>query len=179
MEQHQTTPIQRFLSVLAEYVRRDERGALADLRHGFSPATEYRAWPYVAKWCDLADDRERRIWTTIAAGFATHKRTVPGSNMGSTLRAIALSDAGGTRTDGALSTFDARFRRLLTCGSAEEVCVHLVGVIRTAERKNVPIDFEQLYWDLLMWQSPKRDVRVQWASHYWGAETAGKGGDAE
>ncbi len=175
MEQQQAPPIQRFLDVLAEYVRRDDRGALADLRHGFSRATEYRTWPHIANWCDLANDRERRIWTTVAAGFATHGKSVRGGNMGTTLRRIALSDAEGKKPDDALTTFDARFRRLLTCSSAEEVCDHLVGVIRAAERKDAPIDFEQLYTDLRYWGDK---VRVRWASCYWGAQPAARGGDA-
>jgi len=174
-QQQQPTSIERFLDVLAELVRADDRGALADLRHGFSPATEHRAWPYVAPWCDLADDRQRRIWTTIAAGFATHKKTTPGSNMGTTLRRIALSDSEGKKPDDALATFDARFRRLLTCGSASEVCDHLVGVIRAAERKEASIDFQQLYNDLRYWGEK---VKVRWASQYWGAQTSARGGDA-
>lgn len=40
---------------------RDDRGAMANLRRGFSPGTEDRAWPWVARWCDLTNNRQRVI----------------------------------------------------------------------------------------------------------------------
>jgi CRISPR type I-E-associated protein CasB/Cse2 len=148
-----------------EYLRghREDRGTMADLRHGFSEATEYRAWPHVAKWCDLSNDRSRRIMMTVAAGFAIHGKSVPGGNLGSVLRQIAT---GGGKGQEGLATFDARFRRFLSCSTAQEVCDHLPGVIRAAERKGVPMDFAQLHRDLTFWNER---IKVEWARDYWGA----------
>ncbi len=166
--------IDAFLAFLAKHV--EDRGMIADLRAGFSEATACRAWPHVGSWCDLADERERAIWMTVAAGFAVHKGTdTKAGNMGATLRRIALGDGKQKATD-ALKSFDGRFRRFLTCSSTEEVCERLPGVIRAAERKGVGIDFRQLFWDLRSWNSPKRDVRVDWAAVYWGAARE-EGGD--
>ena len=177
MEAKEMTRIDRFLGRLNKYVDRQDRGALADLRRGFSEATEHRAWPYISPWCDLTNKRERMIWTTIAAGFATLGGTSKSGNMGATLRAIALG-GGGKKPDEALASFDGRFRRLLTCQTAEELCNHLPGVIRTAKQKGVPVDFHQLYWDLVFWTSDKRDVPVAWAAAYWGTQHE-EGGDTE
>lgn len=70
MADKESNRIQTFLRKLGQCVARDERGTLADLRHGFSPVTEHRAWPHLAAWgVNLPDDRERRIWLTVAAGF--------------------------------------------------------------------------------------------------------------
>ena len=105
-------------------IHADDRGILADLRQGFSPGTEHRAWPHIARFCDLARDKDRKIFLTIAAGFALHKRTVVGGNMGWTMRHIALGEDSHSFSK-ALASFESRFRRLITCSSAEEVCSHL------------------------------------------------------
>lgn len=166
MNTEETSGIARFLAWAADAVKRKDRGTLADLRHGFSPATEYRAWPHIAPWCDLTNDRERRIWITVAAGFATLERSVRCGNLGVTLRGLALHNTNGKSED-ALTSFDARFRRLLTCVSAEEVCEHLPGIIRAAKAKEIPIDFEQLFNDLRYW---REKTKVRWAAAYWQAE---------
>ncbi len=164
--------INRLLAELAIAVKRDDRGLLANVRRGFSESTEIRAYPYVAPYCDLSDARERRIVLTVAAGFAT---LAPAGlarnncgNMGATLRRLALSGT-SEKPDDALSTFEARFRRLLTCQSTGELCEHLATVFRAAANQESPVDFKQLYWDLVDWERrERRDVRVAWAKGYWG-----------
>lgn len=175
----QPSAIRKFLDRLEGYVKHDDRGALADLRRGFSQTTENRAWPYISGWCkNLADDRNRHIWLTVAAGFATHHRTAPRyGNMGRTLRMIAKGTDPG-RADDALKSFEGRFRRLLTCATAEELCRHLPGVIRAAERKEAPVDFEQLFWDLIQWENPEKKIKLKWADAYWAPDSLPKGGDA-
>jgi len=153
----------KFLEFLSS--RAGDRGIMADLRHGFSPATEYRAWPHIAKWCDLTNDRQRKIITTIAAGFAVHKRTAQSGSLGQVMRLLAIT--GQQNVDEALMTFDARFRRLLACSSAEEVCEHLPGIIKAAERKGVTICFQTLYDHLWHWGER---VKLMWARDYWGGE---------
>ncbi len=154
-----------FIKGLLDYLqsRREDRGVMADLRHGLSPTTEYRAWPHIAMWCDLGKNRSRRIMLTVSAAFAIHGRSVPGSNLGSVLRDIATGDGRGEK---GLATFDARFRRFLSCSTAEEVCDHLPGVIRAAERKGVALDLARLYADLTYWGER---IKVNWARSYWGA----------
>jgi CRISPR system Cascade subunit CasB len=173
------TPIDRFLADMAAAMRRDDRGTLADLRHGFSATTCHRAWPHLAPYCDLCDNRDRAIWTLIGAGYATLApdglaRSGCG-NIGATMRRLAFAgDAAGGQK--ALESFDGRFRRLLACQTIEELCEHLVAVIRAAKAKGVPVDFRKLHEDLAAWDSRdgSRDVRVEWAKAYWGARAPGK-----
>ena len=82
--------------------------------------------------------------------------------MGTVLRALAT---GGGRGAEGLATFDARFRRLLACDSATEVCDHLAGVLRAAERNAVAVNFARLFYDLQTWGDR---VKVRWATQYWG-----------
>src|SRR6056297_2447042 len=141
-------PVLGFLKRAEGWVEKKDRGALADLRRGFSPGTEHRCWPYIAVYCDLSKKRERIIWQTIAAGFATFEQTADSGNLGATMRRLALDGAPGSPED-ALKSFDARFRRLLSCDSVVEVCERLVGIIKAAKSKSIiPIDFEVLYEDL-------------------------------
>jgi CRISPR type I-E-associated protein CasB/Cse2 len=168
MKQNQ---IERFLGYLTTQVA--DRGVMADLRHGLSRATEYRAWPHVAPWWGSDDETERRIWLMVAAGFAIHQKTAGSGNIGTVLRVIATGEG---HAEKGLETFDARFRRLLSCSNAVEVCDHLVGVLRAAERKDVPVNFAQLFTDLKCWGET---VKVRWAREYWKGEPENRAADAE
>lgn len=166
-------PIDRLLEIISGHLVGAERGALADLRRGLSETTEHRAWPHLANaGCNLNDNRERLIWQTVAAGYATLEVHTKAGNLGATLRQLALGDRAGTRkTEEALKSFAGRFRRLLTCRTGPDVCAHLPGIFRAAKQKRVDIDFRQLYWDLSQWEDAQRQptVRVDWAAAYWGA----------
>lgn len=149
-----------------------DRGAMANLRRGFSPATEDRAWPWIARWCNLANDRQRIIHTTVAAAFATHPQATDRGNMGLVMRAIAQTDQKGEE---GLKSFEARFRRFLSCSSAEEVCQRLSGVIRAAAQHNIPVNYKQLFADLTYWSSRGADqVKVRWAAAYWSGQAQGE-----
>ena len=45
----------------------------AALRRADNPATESQAWEYLASWCDLDKDLERRPFATVAAAIAHAK----------------------------------------------------------------------------------------------------------
>lgn len=162
------THIERFLQYLNSH--REDRGMMADLRHGFSAATEYRAWPHLGPWCDLARDRDRHILRVIGGGFATHGNTAAGvGNLGTTLRRLALGDS---RNEDGLRSFDGRFRRLLACAEAEEVCRLLPPLLRAAERRSIPVDYAQLWRDLHYWGER---TRTSWAAGYWSGAQAAEG----
>jgi CRISPR type I-E-associated protein CasB/Cse2 len=161
--------IDRFLDQLRQYMARKQRGPLADLRRGFSKAGENRTWPYLASWCDLTNKSQRAIWQTVAAGFATLEASSQIGNLGHTMRLLAtgVRRQKGEQSD-ALKSFEGRFRRLLTCRTAQEVCERLPGIIRACKNKGVGLDFQRLYWDLVSWNSDKHDVRIEWAAAFWG-----------
>ncbi len=174
MAEKKLMPIERFIQWAKGRVDAKDRGTLADLRRGFSPGTEHRTWPHIALFCDLSRERDRVIWQTIAAGFATFEQTVESGNMGATMRRLALEGSTGSVED-ALKSFDARFRRILTCDSAIEVCERLPGIIRAAKRKGgVSIDFVSLFTDLQYWGER---VKLRWAASYWGEQKEEVGTD--
>jgi len=161
---------------------REDRGKLAALRRGCSEATEQYAWPYIAEYCDLTDKRQRVIWLTVAYAAAT--LTPDGlvctgaGNGGATMRRLALGDDHPKDADKVLASFEARFRRLLTCQTTEELCQHVVRVVRAASAKGKPVDVRQLFRDLQDWEDRKtRDVRVEWARGYWDVPANGRGAE--
>jgi len=167
-------PIDRLIGAINKWIDGDgnnqnpkARGILADLRHGLSEATQYRAWPHILGINHKAFDtlRDKVIWLTIAGGMATllDGKNRSYGNMGATLRNIAIEQG----KEG-LNSFGGRFRRMLSCRRPEEVCLQLTGVFRAAKQKGVPINFSKLYWDLIQWDNPERQVKIEWAKAYWG-----------
>lgn len=145
--------------------RGGDRAALADLRHGIATAAAERAWPHIAPFCDLRDQSALDAFAVVGAGFALHGTTDPqAGNMGASLRRLAV-EGKNSPTD-ALNSFGARFRRLLTCNSTDEVCALLPGILRATARKGIPVNYELLLHDLRTWD---KDVKVRWAQSYWGA----------
>ncbi len=170
--QKRRTRVDPFLDWLRQH--REDRGRMADLRHGLSKATEYRAWPHVAPWLGdrFSNDKARAILIVIGAAFAMQCDLQTGGgglDMGGVLRRVALGKGGGAGGLEGLATFDARFRRLLSCDSAEEVCEHLPGIIRAATRATPPvvIDLSRLYQDLTYWGDR---VKLRWAQSYWAVQ---------
>ncbi len=151
-----------------------DRGKLAALRRGFSEATAHYAWPHIATYCDITDERSRIIWLTVAAAAATlapHEGLMPssrGGNMGTTLRLLALGEH-NKYDEKALHSFEARFRRLLTCQTVSDLCRHIPRLILAATAKGKPVNVRQLFWDIRDWEhKERRNVRIEWAKGYWG-----------
>lgn len=158
---------ERFVAMLEK--RKDDRGVMADLKRGFSETTADRTWPYISRWgCDLVNNRQRIIYQTVAAAYAYCKIITLKGNLGATCRQIAAGDEKG---DEGIKTFETRFRRLLTCSTLEELSVHLVGIIKTAASKNIPLNYTGLFEDLWWWSN---NTKIKWAAEYWGARAEGQ-----
>ncbi|ODS31182.1 MAG: CRISPR-associated protein Cse2 [Candidatus Scalindua rubra] len=158
--------IERLIIALEKH--KDDRGVMADLKRGFSDSTADRTWPYLSKWgCDIVNDRERIIYQTVSAAYAVTKGCSTDKdnyNIGTVCRQLAIGDGRG---DKKLKTFEARFRRLLTCSSVDEISGHLTGIIRAAAAKNIAINFKRLFKDLWYYSD---NVKLEWASEYWKVE---------
>ncbi|AKJ65311.1 type I-E CRISPR-associated protein Cse2/CasB [Kiritimatiella glycovorans] len=144
---------------------RKDRGLMADLRCGFSRAKQHRAWPHIAGYCQLDEDKSRTPVQTVCAAYATHPEEAVYGNMGTVMRQIAIGMNG---KDG-LSSFEARFRRLISCQTTEEICNWMAGFVRAAKSSNIPVNYKQLYCDLFWWEG-EYPPKLKWASSYWGAE---------
>jgi CRISPR type I-E-associated protein CasB/Cse2 len=91
----------------------------------------------------------------VAGFFAYHPDEAHSGNLGTTCRRLAAEN----------NSFDARFRRLLSC-DRDEICERLRPVVLAARAKRIPVNYEELFADLYYWGG---DVKARWAQEYWGA----------
>jgi len=139
----------KFLAHLRQL--RDDRGAMADLRCALNPARRARAWPLLARVGGI----DRPIYETVAGLFAHHPEETHTGNIGTTCCRLAAK----------YSSFDGRFRRLLSC-DREETAERLRPVILAAKAKGIPVNYEELFSDLWYWGDK---VKARWAREYWAA----------
>ncbi|MBU1087910.1 MAG: type I-E CRISPR-associated protein Cse2/CasB [Candidatus Omnitrophica bacterium] len=133
----------------------------AALTRADNPATEYQSWEYLAKWCDLDKDWERRPLATIAAAIATAKPARDGYlGIG---QAIATCYDDGNQSDQA----KAKFRRLLACDSVIEVCRILRPLLRLISSKEKSVCYGKLVNDLMYFGDGEK-IKTQWASNFYG-----------
>lgn len=128
---------------------RDDRGAMADLRCALSPAKRPRAWPLLARVGGIGNIRME----TVAGLFAYHPDETRTGNLGTTCRQLAAGN----------SSFDGRFRRLLSC-DRDEICERLRPVVLAAKAKGIPVNYEELFVDLWWWSDKRKE---RWAREYW------------
>jgi CRISPR system Cascade subunit CasB len=153
MSDNQPNPKQTATEVLT-YLRqlRNNRGAMADLRCALNPARRARAWPLLARVGGI----DRPIYENVAGLFAYHPDDDrKAGSIGTTCRRLAAEN----------TSFDGRFRRLLSC-DREELGERLRPVILAAKTKGIPVNYEELFTDWWYWGDR---VKARWARDYWGA----------
>lgn len=146
-----------------EYLKRNREnpGVMADLRCALIPTREHRAWQYIARFYKLGNDRERVAAATVAAAFGLQPECGgQWENMGDVMRRIALGEDGRN----GLTTYSARFQRLLACDTPEELSQQLHGVFKAAKSHGIPVNHQNLLYDMFGWGEK---VKRRWAEHYW------------
>lgn len=162
--------------------RLGDRAVLAALRRavGRRPGEVVEACRIIDPFLPLRVSR-REEWAayltaTIMALHPVHARRAEGrraGGLGRSLRRIRHRD--GEEDAGV----ERRFIALLSADS-EQVVVHLRGLIMLLHDRasDGPVDYVQLYWDLLDWDREDRRVQRDWAAGFWGPDSNGRGGRA-
>ena len=142
------------------YRIRENRGEMAALRCLLREEQRFRGWQHIAHLNGIGVIQVE----TIAGLYALHPldKNESNYNFGDACRALAKTRK--TDNESKDSPFDRRFRRLLSCASREELCVHLPDVVRGLKVAEVPINYGGLFDDITRWGDI---VREQWAVHYW------------
>ena len=153
----------RFVGALRHLRVKQDRGALAALRRGLSPATVMDAWPVVARLGGEIGYTGDSVFVDIAALFATHPEESSARNLGETCRAIAWDPAKGELID----SHERRFRRLLAADFPADLAGQLRTWVRLAASKGVGMNYESLFADVWNWRWYADDIRVQWARSFW------------
>ena len=186
MNEPKDYPIDRFLQWVAEVVRKDDRGTLAELRRGMSPTTQDQAWEHLIPFCksDFDDEASRAVWCSVGglAAMLFPDNLVSAaawSNLGTTMRALAKGTDQGDETK-ALKSFEPKFRRLLSCADTISLCEMAVGIGRAAKAKGVPMNLKSLFWDIRNWDDvgKREETRLRWAKQYFGVFEPKEGVDS-
>jgi CRISPR type I-E-associated protein CasB/Cse2 len=161
-----TTPRERatrFVGALRKLHEKGDRGALAALRRGLSPATVMDAWPIVARLGGEIGQPGESVFVDISAVFALHPEESNARNFGETCRAIAWD----SKKSELIESHERRFRRLLAADSPADLCGQLRTWVRLAASKGHGVNYESLFADLWNWRWYADDIRVQWARAFW------------
>lgn len=157
-----TTRAARFMAALRK--AQPDRGKMAALRRAASPSTAREAWPVIHS---LGEDIRNHAACTIGALFAGHPvEDRDAYSFGVTCRRVATDNG---RERDIPESFERRFRRLLACDSAEDVAGQLKAWIRFAAARGVGVNYEQLFWDLLTWETKGDRTKMTWATGFWPA----------
>jgi CRISPR system Cascade subunit CasB len=139
---------QAFVQFVLKGMERDT-GFGAVFRRADNPDTEYQAWKYLARWCDLDNSRERVVFATVGAALAKAKPGTDGTlGIG---RAIARCYSEGATDGNQSDNAKAELRRLLSCDTREEACRILRPLLQLIPSKleGVGLCYGNLLTDLL------------------------------
>ncbi len=174
-------PIDRFLQWIADLVRRDDRGTLAELRRGLSPTTREQCWPHIIRFAksDFENETLRTVWCSIGGlaalmipkGFVTDDDN---DNLGTTMQKLAfkaMPTTNGQREskEKALKDFSPRLRRILDALDSIPLCEMAVRIVRMAASKDVPVNLRNLFLNLCSWDNAenREKTRLKWTRRYY------------
>jgi len=138
-------------------------GAAAALKRADNPVTEHQCWEYLSSFVDLEKAYRRLPYAAIAAAIARSKASSNGGfGIGS---AIASCYSDGNKNDQA----KAKLRRLLACGSVEDVCQILRPLFSLIDAKaGIKLNYAQLLSDILKFYWDSDYVKAKWAQDFYG-----------
>jgi CRISPR system Cascade subunit CasB len=126
---------------------------------------------YVVPWIPADATRWQELaYYLVACLFALHPQPGGRGNLGSHLRVLLSRGASS-------DTVERRFTALLAA-HPDDLATHLRHAVSLLRGANIPINWEQLFWDVWNWHDPERREHVlkDWARAYWGAESKDRGG---
>jgi CRISPR system Cascade subunit CasB len=160
MEEVKESKQEWYVHAVIERIKKDSAMAAA-LKRADNPATEFKAWEYLADYkVDLEKARERIPYVTISAALA---RAKPDKDGFLTLgQAIAQSGRDGTPGD----QERARLRRLLACDTTEEVCSILRHLLSLFASRNLKIAYGKLLNELVWFEKDPQKTKARWAQSF-------------
>jgi CRISPR system Cascade subunit CasB len=152
--------VYHFIDYLYTLAKKEDRGALATLRRGLGqpPGTVTEMFRYVIPHLPN-DRRQERACFLIAPLFALHPKIAESGNMGAHLAR--------TRTEAGEEALERRFTALLSA-HADDLAEYLRQAVSFLKSKEeIPVNWNQLFWDILNWDDEDRRVQKEWARAFW------------
>ena len=132
--------------------------ARAAFRRAGNPDTEFYAYEYIADWCDLNNDKERRIYSLFSSFIAdAMPESIHGISLGKGLKS-AYDD--GSKNPSALS----QMRRIISCRDWNELLPVLRRVLLLLASKRVKLDLVSTMKDVFFFGDK---VKVKWAADFY------------
>jgi CRISPR system Cascade subunit CasB len=183
-----TSGLVSWLRGLAE---RDDRARLAALRRGLllEPHQFYELYRVVPPQFLEGISRqeiERRL--AVAVLFAFHPTSFSDQqlaerhrNLGESLRMLAERQGAGGANDPDELLPEPLRRRMdaILAAHPDELFDHLRQVIRLLKSGEVPVDWDQLLWDLRNWEREDRLVQWQWSRSFYVGQREAQGGESD
>ncbi len=164
MEELKESKQEWYVRAVIDRIKKDTAMAAA-LKKADNPATEFKAWEYLADYkVDLEKPRERIPYVTISAALARAKPDKDG--LLSVGQAIARSGKDGVPGD----QERARLRRLLACDTTEEVCSILRHLLSLLSSRDIKISYGKLLNELVWFEKDPQKTKAKWAQSFFRKE---------
>ncbi len=166
----------KFIGNLLRLAEDEDRGALADLRSGLGkePGEMARVHKYVVPYLPETTRWEDRWYYVTAALFGLHpehKKKVKHEKNGKEWWEVwtlgrAFSPLAFPPKEQKKDSMEARFVALLNA-HPDDLDDHLRHAVRLLESGKQPLDWFELFEDLLHWDDPGGSVQLKWARHFY------------
>jgi CRISPR type I-E-associated protein CasB/Cse2 len=184
-QQQTPTREQAFAAFLERLNKKQDRGALADLRRGLGkpPGQAAEMHRYIVPWLSASEATPYVTWREevyylVASLFALYPESTwpPGQdpgyqrNLGASFAQLEQTSNQGRQEDGKqTSPVERRFVALLNChaDNLQDHLRHAISLMKST-KPPIPVDWAVLLSDLVWWDSDSRRVQRQWARAFWG-----------
>ncbi len=158
-----------FIDHLLSLASKQDRGALAALRRGLGrpPGAAAEMFRLVEPFLpQKRSTNQENAYYLVAALFALHPVATQSGNLGAHMAQA--------RTPAGEEALERRFTVLLAA-HPDDLPDYLRQAVSFLKSKDVPVNWNQLFWDLHQWDAEDRRVQKKWASAFWGRPVAGQG----
>lgn len=139
---------------------KNDTGFRAVMSRAAHPAFESAAWEYLLPFCNIENDFERIPFALIGAAIARNRPERDGTaGLGEAFHRICRTAEDREREG-------RRFRRLLSCDSAMDLCQVVRPAVDYLVQRGALINYEQLLRDLLFWS---QQTKLRWTVQFYGS----------
>lgn len=143
---------------------KEDRGVMAALRHGLGqpPGSVVEMYPYIIpKLPHAVPKSTENAYFLIASLFALHPSFTDTGNFGDHFHQICK------KSPEHADAVERRFKALLA-SHPDDLPDYLRQAVSFLKSKDEPINWSQLFKDVLDWGSPIHKVQRNWADSFWG-----------
>ncbi|MBF0554456.1 MAG: type I-E CRISPR-associated protein Cse2/CasB [Nitrospirae bacterium] len=149
---------------------KEDRGALADLRSGLGkePGKMARVHKHVVPYLPEKNHNDRWYYltATLFGMHPKHKDPVEHESNGNKWKEVWTMGRAFRPLKEKRNSMEARFVALLN-SHPDDLDDHLRHAVRLLKANDQPLDWFQLFEDLLQWDHPDGHVQLQWARDFY------------